>query len=74
MKPILDRYASAIEAKKDSEEKFVADLDGVLDTTVFSRGAATGILTPRDAMLPPGRALPLASGAPRSSPSGMTFR
>jgi hypothetical protein len=40
MKPILDRYASTIEAKKDSEEKFVADLDGVLDTTVFSAGCS----------------------------------
>ncbi|KAK1763980.1 FAD/NAD(P)-binding domain-containing protein [Phialemonium atrogriseum] len=40
MKPILDGYATAVEAKEEAEDKFVANLDSVLATTVFAAGCS----------------------------------
>jgi len=38
--PILDRYADVIEVKPEAEEKFIDDLDGILEHTVFSAGCS----------------------------------
>ncbi|ORY69025.1 uncharacterized protein BCR38DRAFT_363903 [Pseudomassariella vexata] len=40
IKPVLDGYADVIEVKEEAEEKFVQDLDGVLEETVFSAGCS----------------------------------
>ncbi|KAH8743316.1 hypothetical protein BGZ57DRAFT_946387 [Hyaloscypha finlandica] len=38
--PILDRYADVVEVKAEAEEKFIKDLDGILEHTVFSAGCS----------------------------------
>ncbi|KAH7127307.1 hypothetical protein EDB81DRAFT_846220 [Dactylonectria macrodidyma] len=40
MKPIIDGYADVVEVKKESEEKFIDDLDDVLAQTVFAAGCS----------------------------------
>jgi len=38
--PILDRYADVVEVKPEAEKKFIGDLDGILEHTVFSAGCS----------------------------------
>jgi len=38
--PILDHYANIIEVKPEAEEKFIGNLDGILEHTVFSAGCS----------------------------------
>lgn len=40
IKPIIDGYSDVIEVKPDAEEKFVRDLDDVLNQQVFSAGCS----------------------------------
>ena len=38
--PILDRYADIVEVKTEAEEKFIQNLDGILEHTVFAAGCS----------------------------------
>jgi hypothetical protein len=38
--PILNRYTEVVEVKPEAEEKFINNLDGILEHTVFSAGCS----------------------------------
>ncbi|KAH7361730.1 hypothetical protein B0T11DRAFT_279427 [Plectosphaerella cucumerina] len=40
IKPVLDGYATVVEVDPEAEEKFIQDLDKVLEETVFSAGCS----------------------------------
>lgn len=44
VKPIIDGYASIVEAKHEAEEEFIQNLDNVLKDTVFSAGCSNWYL------------------------------